>query len=168
MRKNQRYLYLVEGEDEKRLIDVLKTEFQVIYAGKTQVFNAVEEKITDLRLMNISENTLVVLVFDTDIPKSDILLDNIKKLDSCPRVTKVCCIPQVKNIEDELIRSCDIKTIKELTKSKTDRDFKRDWLNCSNPAKRLQSCGFRIVRLWNQNPPAPFHIISNDSGLLKK
>ena len=87
MRKNQRYLYLVEGENEKRLIDVLKTELQVIYAGKTQVFNPVEEKITNLRLMNIAENTLVVLVFDTDIPKSDILLDNIKKLDSCPRVT---------------------------------------------------------------------------------
>lgn len=168
MRINQRYLYFVEGENEKRLIDVLKTEFQVIHAGKTQVFNAVEENLTALRLMNIAENTVVVLVFDTDTPKSDTLMENIKKLTDCPSVIKVCCIPQVKNIEDELIRSCNIKSIKELTKSRTDRDFKRDWLSCNNPAERLKNCGFQIDRLWMKEPPVPFQEVPNNAGLLKK
>lgn len=34
-----RYLYLVEGDTEKKMIDVLKTEMNCIKAGKSRVFN---------------------------------------------------------------------------------------------------------------------------------
>ncbi len=44
-------------------------------------------------------------------------------------VKEVICITQVKNLEDELLRSCDVKQIKELTGSKSNSNYKRDMLN---------------------------------------
>ena len=54
------------------------------------------------------------------------LKENIKILNKCPEVNKVICIPQVNNLEDELIRSCNIKQIKELLGSRSNKDYKHD------------------------------------------
>ncbi len=44
------YQYFVEGEDEKHLIEVLKTDIKLIMPGKVQIFNVVQEIIKDSRL----------------------------------------------------------------------------------------------------------------------
>ena len=87
----------------------------------------VQERLTDLKLRVLSEGTILIFVFDTDSGNIDILNENIKKAKKSSRVKKVYCITQVKNIEDELIRSTDIKRIEELLSSKSKTDFKRDF-----------------------------------------
>lgn len=102
------YQYFVEGDDEKRLIEVLKTDMRLIQPGKVQVVNVVQERLTDLKLRVLSEGTILIFVFDTDSGNIDILNENIKKAKKSSRVKKVYCITQVKNIEDELIRSIPV------------------------------------------------------------
>ena len=66
------FQYYVEGEDEEKLVNVLKSDMQCIEAGKVQVLNPVLEKITPLRLRTLKKNTTVNLVFDTDAGESEI------------------------------------------------------------------------------------------------
>ena len=73
------YQYFVEGDDEKRLIEVLKTDMRLIQPGKVQVVNVVQERLTGLKLRVLSEGTILIFVFDTDSGNIDILNENIKK-----------------------------------------------------------------------------------------
>lgn len=66
------FQYYVEGEDEEKLVNVLKSDMQCIEAGKVQVLNPVLEKITPLRIRTLKKNTTVILVFDTDAGESEI------------------------------------------------------------------------------------------------
>lgn len=45
MGQSKYYHYFVEGEDEEKLIQVLKTDLRLIVPGKVQKFNVVEAKI---------------------------------------------------------------------------------------------------------------------------
>ncbi|MDY5779671.1 MAG: hypothetical protein SPK04_06990 [Succinivibrionaceae bacterium] len=67
------YQYFVEGEDEKHLIEVLKTDMKLIMPGKVQIFNVVQEIIKDSRLKILSNNTTLVFLFDTDVENTNIL-----------------------------------------------------------------------------------------------
>ena len=67
------YQYFVEGEDEKHLIEVLKTEIKLIMPGKVQIFYVVQEIIKDSRLKILSNNTTLVFLFDTDVENTNIL-----------------------------------------------------------------------------------------------
>jgi len=120
------YQYYVEGQDEEKLIQVLKTELRLIEPGKVEKFNVVSEELTKLRIMSLKMGTIVVLVFDTDAGNINTLKKNIKFLKEQKAIKNVLCITQVKNLEDELKRSCDIKDVKELTGSKSNSDFKHD------------------------------------------
>ena len=44
-----------------------------------------------------------------------ILKENIDTLKKTSTVYSVVCITQVRNLEDELVRSCNIKAVRELT-----------------------------------------------------
>ena len=50
MGKERYYQYFVEGEDEKKFVDVLKSDLKLIYPGKVQIFNVTERKLTGLRM----------------------------------------------------------------------------------------------------------------------
>ena len=39
------YLYYVEGEDEKKVVDTLKKDMKLIRPGVSQVFNVVENEL---------------------------------------------------------------------------------------------------------------------------
>ena len=161
------YQYFVEGDDEKRLIEVLKTDMRLIQPGKIQVVNVVQERLTDLKLRVLSEGTILIFVFDTDTGNIDILNENIKKAKKSSRVKEVYCITQVKNIEDELIRSTDIKRIEELLGSKSKTDFKRDFIRERNLKQKLTVHSFDLNVLWCKEPQSPFENIRNDSGVVK-
>lgn len=165
--KNVNVHYFVEGEDEKKLINTLKNQLGVIESGKVQKLNVIENKISDNILMTLKRNTIVVLVFDTDTKKSDILNSNIKKLNACNFVSKVLTIPQVYNLEDELVRSCKIKEITELLNSRSRKDFKSDLIHVTNLDSKLKEHSFDINLFWSQQPDVPYQNISNDSELIK-
>ena len=62
--------------------------------------------------MSLKDGTAVVLVFDTDAGNLTVLKENIKLLQTQRNISEVICVLQVKNLEDELVRSCNIKQIK--------------------------------------------------------
>lgn len=116
--------------------------------------------------MNLRSDTTVVLVFDTDTDSAAILNENIKLLNAAPMVRSVICVTQVRNLEDELIRSTDIRYIRELTGSKSDSDYKRDLIKMSNLATVLVRHGFEIKQFWVKESIGAFSKISNDARLI--
>ena len=168
MQKKGYYQYYVEGEDERKLLSVLKTEMECIVPGKIEVFNVVQEEITAIRLMQLKKGTTVILIFDTDEGNIEILRKNMNKLSRCQEVSRLICIPQVNNLEDELLRSCHIKQIKELLGSKSNKDFKHDLIVEKNLKKKLLNHDFDIQKFWNRNPENKFREISNGAINIKK
>ena len=125
--KREQYHYFVEGEDDRKVVNTLKTDLQWIKPGKVQVFNVIEEELTSLITRTLKPGTIVVLVFDTDTGKKNTLLKNIRFLQKDSNVIQVLCI------------SCAISQIKELTGSKSNSDYKRDLLRQSNLADKLKN-----------------------------
>ena len=167
--KNVDIQYYVEGEDEKKLINVLKTQLNMIKPGKVQKLNVVEETISDAMLRSLKKYTVVVLVFDTDTKNVGILNYNILKLKKSNSVSKVITIPQVANLEEELVRSCDINKITELLNSSSLTDFKRDFIRINNLDAKLLEHKFDINVFWSQKPPILYQNIDieNDSKEIK-
>ena len=60
------YQYYVEGDDEKALVNTLKSDLRCIESGKVDVFNVVQNLLKPTRLRTLKPNTIVVLVYDTD------------------------------------------------------------------------------------------------------
>lgn len=153
--------YYVEGENEERLIQVLKNELRVIRPGKVQKLNVMQDPLSDARLMTLKSGTMAVLIFDTDIGYTAMLGENLERLRKCPAVTEIVTIPQVPNLEGELVRSCDIKQITDLLGSKSKAEFKTDWLRTKNLAAKLKEHRFDIGQFWRQQPP--YQHIANES-----
>ena len=161
------FQYFVEGDDEKRLIEVLKTDMRQIIPGKVQILNVVQERLTDLKLRTLQDGTTLVFVFDTDVGDPAILNENIRKAKKSSNIKDVYCVPQVKNIEDELIRAMGLKNIEELLNSKSKKDFKRDMLRERNLKSKFELHHFDIQKLWAMNPAMPFDKITNHSKKIK-
>lgn len=166
MGKTKYYHYFVEGENEEKIIKVLKTDLRWIVPGKVQRFNVVEQKLTKLRLMSLKPETTVILIFDTDTGNPSILYENMMFLQRERNVKNVLCIPQVKNLEDELKRSCNIRQIRELTSSKSNSDFKRDLITECHFAAKLRKYQFDFGKFWTSTDSA-FQGITNDAPKIK-
>ena len=165
--KSKYVLYYVEGEDEVKLIDVLKSNLRVIRAGKVQKLNVLQQEITTARLRTIKPATMIVLVFDTDTNNLDILKENLKILESCTSVSEIVTIPQCHNLEEELIRSCNIKSITQLLNSKSRTEFKTDLIRVSNLDKKLNEHQFDSTVFWSGKPQPPYDEIPNQSDRIK-
>lgn len=159
--------YYVEGEDEKKLLEVLKNKLKVIKPGKVLKLNVVTKRISDAVLRTLKNGTIVVLVFDTDTKDLDILEQNIKKLREYRFISSVITIPQVPNLEGELIRSCNIKRITELLNSRSKSEFKSDLIHVSNLDSKLYEHEFDIKLFWSQQPKKPYQHILNESNKIK-
>ena len=159
--------YFVEGEDEKKLVNTLKNQLGVIRPGKVQKLNVVENKIPINILRTLKKGTMVVLVFDTDTEKTDTLNNNIEMLKDCSFISSVITITQVKNLEDELVRSCNIKNIKELLNSRSKKDFKSDLIRITNLDSKLKEHEFDINLFWSKQPDKPYQKIVNEADQIK-
>lgn len=164
--KRDQYHYFVEGEDDRKVVNMLKTDLQWIKPGKVQVFNVIEEELTSLITRTLKPGTTVVLVFDTDTGKTNTLNKNIRFLQKDSNVKQVLCIMQVKNLEDEFLRSCAISQIKELTGSRSNSDYKRDLLRQSNLVDKLKKHQFQFEKFWNSSDKR-YEGIRNNSAQIK-
>ena len=153
--RNRNLLYLVEGDDEKKLVNTLKNSMGLIHPGKVQKLNVIECNITDLHLRTLAKGTIVVLIFDTDTDNVARLDKNIEKLKSCSAISAVVTIPQVPNLEGELVRSCNIKVIADL-------------IRVSNLDQKLKEHQFDINIFWSKNPKPPYHLIENQATVIKQ
>lgn len=161
------FQYYVEGDDEKALLNVLKSDMHCIETGKVNKFNVIQNSFTVARIRTLKQNTSVILVYDTDIEKTDILQDNVDFLKRQTAVKEVICIPQVKNLEDELVRSCQIKKIEDLTQSGSRKDYKRDLISCTNLKSRLENCSFDISKFWCCIPQNSFQVFGNQADKIR-
>ena len=98
--------------------------------------------------MKLKPGTIVILVFDTDKDETEILDWNLVFLKKQSNIKKVICIPEVKNLEDELVRSCDITKVKDLMKSKSNSEYKHDLVQCKNLKQVLVNKRFNVDCFW--------------------
>lgn len=105
---------------------------------------------------------------DLDLYKADILDENIKIIKNSNNVRDIICIPQIKNLEDELIYSTNITKIIDLLESKSKKDFKNDFNNCKNLIKKLEDKEFKISKIWSREAVDIFKKYKNESTKIKK
>lgn len=161
------YQYYVEGDNEKKFIDTLKLLPGVV-AGKVNKLNSKDQRITDMMTKPLRKNTIVILVFDTDTDCTEILHENIRYLKTCQNIKQVWCIPQDKNLEDELVKATDINDILEFYKSQGIGSHKKKFNNDKNLIKRLKEHHFDLQKLWIGIPDERYKGIENDSFRVKK
>ena len=128
----------------------------------------IERELNLAYIRMLKPKTKVVLVFDTDTGNDKILARNISFLKSCSVVSEVLLVCQVYKLEDELCRSCNIAQIKELTASKSNSDFKSDFIKCKNVGETLKKHGFDISKMWNKAPKGVFEKYKNDAEKIKE
>ena len=157
--------YFVEGENERKLIEAIKNKY--LYSGKVKIINTIQNKVPNSILRTLERETLVVLVFDTDVEKIDILDENIRLITNSNNVKDVIFIPQIKNLEDELIYSTNINKIVDLLESKSKKDFKNDFNNCKNLLKKLEEKEFKISKLWSREATDIYKKYENKSKEIK-
>ena len=163
----QTYYYFVEGQTEQRMLEVLKTSFQCIRPGKIRVFNVVQNRLNKGHLWMLKDQTNVILVFDTGKADPGCLFDNIAFLKNEKRFKNIMCVPQVKNLEEELKRCCGIRHVREITGSKTDAEFKEDMLRCTNLGELLKRKNFDFSKFWTSSPSGSYMAIGNDIDKIK-
>lgn len=165
---NNNCLYFVEGDCEEKLINALKKKPELILPGKVIVHNLIQNYIPKSRLLAITPETKVVFVFDTDVAKTDCLLKNIEYISKYCKRSKLIFLPQVLNLEDELVRCTDVSEVKDITKSKSNSNFKGDFCKLTDARSTLTKHQLDILSLWTQNPPEPFTFVQSNSNLIKK
>ena len=117
------YFYLVEGQTEEKAVKILKEKY--IASGKVIILH--QRKINNTLLRIMPAHSKSVIVFDTDSPDTVHTLDtNIDMLTQ--ENIEAVLIPQVNNFEDEIVYATSVKNIKELLNSKSNSDFKSDFL----------------------------------------
>jgi hypothetical protein len=160
-------IYFVEGRCEEKLLNALKEQPQKIQSGRVKVFNVIQNPLSNSQLITIQPGTTVALVFDTDIPLTDCLKDNIQRLGKYCSKVKIVYLPQVLNFEGELVRCSDLKSASDLTHSKSNKDFKRDFCAMTNARAALERVNLSVERLWSEESPADFIFIERNSGIIK-
>lgn len=66
---NSKCIYYVEGPCEQQLIAALKESPAKLVPGKVKIFNVVQNLIPKSQMLSIQAGTIVILVFDTDVPR---------------------------------------------------------------------------------------------------
>ncbi len=169
MNKNEQYIYLVEGENEKLFINAIKNKY--IVSGKVFAFNALTKNISSARLMTWENNTNVIIIFDTDVYERacvQCLRNNIKVLERAKNIKNIFLVTQVKNFEDELIRATSISSITQFTNSKSNKDFKRDFNRLGNNLiQKLNAYNFDVNQLWVKKASGNYKEFENMANKIK-
>ena len=63
-----KYVYFVEGEDEEKVVNVLKEiKNRYIVAGKCRVLNVIQDEIKKSLLMTLNKSTVAIVIYDNDV-----------------------------------------------------------------------------------------------------
>ena len=160
-------IYYVEGRCEEKLLNALKEQPQKVQSGRVKVFNIIQNTLSNSQLITIQPGTTVTLVFDTDVAQTDCLKENIAKLRKYCSKIKIVFLAQVLNFEDELVRCSDLKAVTELTHSRSNKDFKRDFCAMTNTRAALERVSLKAEMLWTEEPPEEFVFIDRNSASVK-
>lgn len=166
MAKNKLYYYLVEGDCEEYFVKAVKNRY--ILSGQVSKFNILEQRVDRVARL-INKNSTVIIVFDTDVLDYDKLKKFNENLNKIKRISNdIVLIPQIKNFEDEILFATNVKKLRDITKSSSDKDFKRDFLKITNLDNKLISIGFDICKFWSRDYKVFDDVkIKNDSSKIK-
>ena len=160
-------IYFVEGRCEEKLLNALKEQPQKIQSGRVKVFNVIQNILSNSQLITIQPGTTVALVFDTDIPLTECLKDNIRRLGKYCSKVKIVYLPQVLNFEGEIVRCSDLRSASDLTHSKSNKDFKRDFCAMTNIRAAIERVNLNVENLWAEEPPVDFAFLERNSSFIK-
>ena len=160
------YHYFVEGKCEEKFINTFKNpKYGFILPRSVDVFNFINDEITDLRIMQLKPNANIILVYDTDVEKTHMLDMNIKKLNKYG-FKKIYHIQSIKNFEDEIVFSSNIKNINSLFSTSSKNEFKRVFCKANNQSlfKKLKSADFNFKDIWSRQDDKTFKNYSTKEG----
>ena len=167
---NNKCIYYVEGPCEQYLVDALKEEPAKLIPGKVKVFNVIQNLIPKSQILSIQADTTIVLMFDTDVEQTSILKKNLELLNRYCGKLHIVFLPQVLNLEDELVRCTDVKNVVELTHSCGVRNLKTDFckLKAKDCRAMLERHGLKTENLWATKVPEIFSFIEVNSNQVKR
>ncbi len=159
------YHYFVEGECEEKLINSFKLPpYSSFKSGKVEVFNFIQKRISNQRLLSLNKNTIIILVYDIAVEKTDVLEENLRKMADAD--FKVYHIQSVKNFEDEIVYSTNLKNITDMYHTEGVNEFKNRFIHQDKLPIRLDKEGFKIEWIWSRvNMVEPFGKYSNKESL---
>lgn len=166
---NNKCIYYVEGPCEQQLIAALKESPSKLIPGKVKVYNVVQNLIPKSQMLSIQAGTTIVLVFDTDVEQTANLKKNLELLSRYCGKLHIVFLPQVLNLEDELVRCTDVRNAAELTRSNSIRNFKTDFckLKTRDCRAMLERHKLRINDLWSTRVPEAFAFVECNSDQAK-
>lgn len=93
----------------------------------------------------------------------------IAALKEAPGKLKIVFLPQVLNLEEELVRCTDVKKITELTKSGSVKNFKTDFCKMRTKDCRIMLDRHKLeyARLWMTRCPGVFDFVENNGAQVK-
>ena len=142
-----------------------------ILPGKSKKLNVVQSLIPKSILLGIKPDTNVVLVFDTDvIINLDVVKKNIGNIKKYCHGVKIIYLLQVKNLEEELVHCIDVKSVIELTKSKSLSNFKADFrmMKQEQCRRTLDKHKIDVDRLWTTVAPDEIDFVERNSSMIKQ
>lgn len=157
--KNKKTTYYVEGDCEEVIVKSLIHDFQLLPHGRINVLNIAQRRFPENKIYSLGHGTRVVFIFDTDVGVPQTARENISTIKSKTTRVEIIVIPQCRNLEDELMYSCSIKNIRQITGSRSNKNFKTDFKNASNVHSLLKSCGFNFARLWSRKADMEWEIL---------
>jgi len=118
-------------------------------------------------LRTISNNTTIILVFDTDTNNASILDNNIALLSKHPHIKEIWCVIQVHNLEDEILRSTSLSDVTILTGSKSHKEYKHDFISEKRLFEKLKKRSFDINKIWVTTPDGCYAHLVNEGYKIK-
>ena len=152
-------LYFVEGRCEEVLVRALIKDFHLLPSGRIKILNITQNRFPRSLLFSLKPNTSITFIFDTDAGKPQLVKETIATIESSTYGVEIITVPQCRNLEEELLYTCDIREIKQITKSKSNSDFKPDFIHASNIKQLLESCHFDFERLWSREATKEWEMI---------
>jgi len=144
------YRYFVEGECEEKIIDALKVpSVNKILPGKVEVFNVINKRLTPARLAILPEDAVIILVYDIDVEKTDILEENLSLLRQ-QGFKNIHHIHSIKNFEDEIVFSTNLMNIHKMYNTSSKEEFKEKFMHQSDILSKLKRYKFDSNKLWSR------------------
>ncbi|MBK0098471.1 hypothetical protein IBT49_20995 [Erwinia sp. S63] len=146
-------IVLVEGDTELHLFQKMK--LSNLISVKTIIKRNLWQESIKSYAITIPNKSEVLIVFDSDeINQSVRFIENVKYLKS--RGHKVHLLQQTKNFEEEIAWCCGKKVpklISEFCPKKTSgvKDFKRDFIACSNPITKILGLGMQEAKWFSRD-----------------
>lgn len=130
--KENRVVYLVEGETEKKFIKSklrnARNKKGVIYNGSVHLFNPYQDKSINKVRRHLGRNKTTILVIDTDLRPNNKYYENLECLIRESKTVKI--LKQKENFEDEMsyIIGHNTRVLFESFQASSKSEFTRNYL----------------------------------------